>query len=176
MTHLVSTDVKIREREMTEEWLVGEGEWGVFWWCQQWGGDGKDGSLIIKVLQAALSIKNWGWETLPLGFCSVFWSAGLSPLIMGLQTISFLFNFPNTFLVLFRSFSLLFFLLQSPQARDPVLISLSILNMEHRKPWSHYQSSVRATTDDSEWNCDRADCSKKSRGCETSCDSHSTVL
>lgn len=42
--------------------------WGVFWGCQQWGGDGKDGRLIIKVLQAALSMKNWGWETLPRGF------------------------------------------------------------------------------------------------------------
>lgn len=41
---------------------------GVFWGCQQWGGDGKDGRLIIKVLQAALSMKNWGWETLLWGF------------------------------------------------------------------------------------------------------------
>lgn len=28
MTHLVSTDVKIREREMTEEWSVDGEEWG----------------------------------------------------------------------------------------------------------------------------------------------------
>lgn len=38
MTHLVSTDVKIREREMTEEWLVGGGRRERGWrWGSGWG-------------------------------------------------------------------------------------------------------------------------------------------
>lgn len=196
MTHLVSTGVEIRGREMTEEWVGGG--------CQEWGGDGKEGRLIIKVLRAASSMKNWGWERLPGGLRSVFWSPGPrrwrlweskpSPPCLTLTlthtpppvcptTLAAMSSRP------FRpSLSTLFcqihYWFGSESSARATIASSTRPSFDFpinpgyvawEVPWSHYWSSGRATTDDSEWNRDRAECSEKLWRCEMSCDSHFAV-